>query len=440
MTDNKQSDLDFMKELDAVKRLQPAWQANALLFTIVGLIVFFLLWATFSKIEVITRGNGQVIPQSEVQVVQSLEGGILAELRVQEGDRVEKGQILARIENVAFASEERGIEAQSLGLTLKRQRLKAEIANEPFTISDDLKVKNEKLAANELDLYESRQEGLRNSLAVADEAVNKAEANLKEIGATINRLNESKRLLNKQLTITRGLVAKNAMPELEALKQERELADVTGNLNAAVERKVAIESDLASAKNARGEKTSQFKSDALAELSDVETRLSSIQESLTAAGDRVDRTELRAPSDGVVKSINQKTIGGIVEPSMKLIEIVPIEDDLKITAKIAPADIAFIKVGQDVNVKITAFDSHKFGSLHGTLHRIGADTIEDKEGNIFFEIDVLTDKNHLGSSAAPLPITPGMVADVEIVTGKRSIMEYLMKPFLRARDKALTEQ
>jgi adhesin transport system membrane fusion protein len=184
----------------------------------------------------------------------------------------------------------------------------------------------------------------------------------------------------------------------------------------------------------------QYKSEALTELSEVKTRLSALQESLTAAGDRVDRTELRAPSTGIVKVINQKTIGGVVDPSMKLMEIVPLDEDLKITARVAPADIAFIEVGQDVNVKITAYDAQKFGSLKGKLSRISADTIEDKEGNIFFEIDVVTEKNHLGTRDNPLPIIPGMVAETEVITGKRTIMSYMAKPFLRARDRALTEQ
>jgi len=433
-------DLDFMDELQAAARLKPAWHANILLITIVTLVAFIFIWAALSEVEVITRGEGQVVPSSEIQVVQSLEGGILAELNVGEGDRVEKDQILARISNVAFASEERGIEAQSLALDLKQIRLNAEINNEEFVLSSDLKEKNEKLAINEIALYKSRQNELKQAMNNADEGVRKGDANLREINATINRLSQSRKLLKQQLDITRNLVAKNAMPKLEGIKQEREYNDIQGELNASSQRKKAIQSDLATAKNSREEIKARFKSEALAELSDVEARLSSIKESLTAAGDRVDRTELRAPAQGVVKTIAQKTIGGIVEPAMKLIEIVPLDDDLKITSKIAPADIAFLKVGQDVNVKVTAYDAQKFGALQGTLQRISADTIEDREGNIFFEIDVVTDKNYLGTRDAALPIIPGMVAETEVITGKRTILSYMAKPFLRAKDRALTEQ
>jgi adhesin transport system membrane fusion protein len=437
---DRRDDLDFMNEIDAATRLKPAAQSTLMLWTIIALIGFIFIWATISEIEVITRGQGQVVPHSETQVVQSLEGGILAELRVSEGDRVQKGQVLARIENVGFASEERGIEAQLLALQLKQLRLKAEINGEDFTIPDDMRAQNEKLAANEMELYQSRQKELKSAQDIASEAVTKARANLREINATINRLSESRRLLNQQLAITRDLVAKNAMPRVEALTQEREFADVQGNLNAAVERKKALQSDQATAEKQASEVINQYRSKALTEMSEVETQIAAIRESLTAAGDKVDRTELRATADGVIKTINQKTIGGIVEPAMKLMEIVPIDDDLKITAKISPADIAFLKIGQDVNVKITAYDPQKFGSLQGTLDRIAADTVEDREGNIFFEVDVVTDRNYLGTRDNMLPIIPGMVADVEVITGKRTIASYMAKPFLRARDRALTEQ
>lgn len=435
-----ETDLDFMSEIDAAMRLRPSVQSNLMLWAITGLLVFLVAWAGISEIEVMTRGQGQVVPTLETQLVQSLEGGILAELNVSEGDAVKKGQILARIENVAFASEERGIQAQSLAQNLKRMRLNAEINGDDFTVSDDMRSQNHELADNELSLYQSRQRELKNALAIADEAVTKAGANLQEIDATISRLSQSRKLLDEQLAITRNLVAKNAMPKVEALTLEREYADVTGNLAAARERKKALQADLVTAEKQQNDVMERFRSKALAELTEVETKIAAIRESLATAGDRVNRTELRATADGIIKTINQKTVGGIVEPAMRLMEIVPVGDDLKITAKISPSDVAFIKVGQPVNVKITAYDPQKFGSLKGELTRIGADTVEDKDGNIFFEIDVVTNKNHLGTTENPLPITPGMVADVEIITGKRTIMSYMLKPFLRARDVALTEQ
>ena len=177
----------------------------------------------------------------------------------------------------------------------------------------------------------------------------------------------------------------------------------------------------------------------MTELSDVKTQNAQLGESLKSIGDRVSRTELRAPVDGVVNNIAVRTIGGVIEPAQKLIEIVPVDSELKIIAKVSPNNIAFLRVGQKVKVKITAYDAQRYGSLEGELVRIGASSVTDREGNVFFEIEVRTDKNYLGTAEAPLPVTPGMVADTEVVTGKRTIMEYVLKPFLQARDRALRE-
>ena len=157
-------------------------------------------------------------------------------------------------------------------------------------------------------------------------------------------------------------------------------------------------------------------------------------------GDRVDRAELRSPVDGIVNSIAVKTIGGVIQPAMKLLEIVPLDDELKIIARVPPDEIAFIRPGQDVKVKVTAYDSQKYGALDGKLARIGANSVTDHQGNVFFEIEVHTDRNFLGTTEHPLPITPGMVAQTEVITGKRTILEYLLKPVLKARDKAFTER
>jgi len=434
------NDTDFMGDLDAAVKVASSPSMSFLLYIIIGLIGFIIVWAKFSEIEVITRGQGQVIPTSEIQLVQSLEGGILSDLNVSVGDRVDKGQLLARIRNVAFASEERGYEVQALSLQLKKQRLNAEINNKNFSINENIKVKNKDLSDAEMALFYSRKNELNKLLDGVEKSVNRANANLQEVKAAISRMVNSRNLLSQQLDITRKLVAKNAMPKLEGIKQEREFSDINGEIATTQQRQKSLQAELASVKNKREEILAQFKSAALTELTDVEMQIAAIEERLTTAGDRVDRTELRAPVDGVIQSIGQKTLGGIVEPAMKLMEIVPLNDDLKIRAKIEPADIAFLKIDQDVNVKVTAYDPQKFGALKGKLKRVSADTIEDKDGNIFFEIDVVTDKNYLGNIDNKLPIIPGMVADVEVVTGKRSIMDYMLKPFLRARDRALTEQ
>lgn len=430
---------DFMSELKAAEHLKPHRASAMFLMAIAGFVVFFFVWAAFSKVEMLVRGQGQVVPTSEVQVVQSLEGGILQELLVTEGERVKKGQILLRISDVMFSSEKGGAEAQSLGLRAKRARLQAEASGSAFSIPEDIAKAAPAIANNETALYASRQQELKNALSMIDEKIASANAQIAETKAQINRLSSSAGLLGQELKITRDMVAQRAVPKLEEIRLQRELSDVQGQLRANQEKSVGLSAELNSAKKEREDQFDKFRSQALGELNAVETDVSRLGESLKSIGDRVSRAEIRAPLDGVVNKIAMKTKGGVIEPAQQLMEIVPIGDELKIIARIIPSDIAHLQIGQGANVKITAYDSQRYGSLNGKLVRIGANSVSDRDGNIFFEIEVHTDKNYMGQADNPLPITPGMVAAVEVVTGKRSVLEYLMKPFLQARDKALTE-
>ncbi|MBU0859054.1 MAG: HlyD family type I secretion periplasmic adaptor subunit, partial [Alphaproteobacteria bacterium] len=244
----------------------------------------------------------------------------------------------------------------------------------------------------------------------------------------------------QELNITSEMVRQQAVPKLEEIRLRRELSDSQGQLKAEQEKQNGLKAELGAAQKQLKDQDDKFRSQALGELSAVETEMAQLNESLKSIGDRVYRTELRAPVDGIINNIALKTIGGVIEPAHKLIEIVPVDDELKIIAKVRPSDIAFLKVDQPVKVKISAYDPQRYGALDGKLVRIGANSVTDRDGNIFFEIEVRTDKNYLGSAEHKLPITPGMVASTEVITGKRTIMEYLMKPVLRARDRALRER
>ncbi|MCB1591874.1 MAG: HlyD family type I secretion periplasmic adaptor subunit [Alphaproteobacteria bacterium] len=430
----------FMNELESAIREKPYRPALVLLGAMAAFVTVFIIWASLARIEEIARGQGQVVPSREIQVVQSLEGGILQELLVSEGDRVTKGQVLLRISDVQFSSEERGTEARSLALRAKKARLRAEADGTAFTPSQEIIEKAPKVAANEKALFESRQKELATSYSILDERINKAAADLEEVKAEINRLASSRSGLNKELSITRDMVAKRAVPKLEQIRLERELSDINGQIAARSKEKEGLDADLAAVKNERQSQTDKFRSNALSELSEVETQVAALDESLKSIGDRVDRTEIRAPVDGLVNAIRLKTVGGVIEPAMKLVEIVPVDDELKIIARVQPSDVAFLHKGQSVKVKITAYDSQIYGALDGELTRIAANSTSDQDGNIMFEIEVKTEKNHLGEASRPLPITPGMVAEVNVVTGRRTIMYYLLKPLRRTMDRALIER
>lgn len=430
---------EFMDQLEAATRLKPSKASNIMLWSITAMIALFIIWASFAKIEELTRGQGQVVPTQEIQIVQSLEGGLLQKLLVGQGDRVTKGQVLMRLSDVMFSSEERGAEAKSDSLKLKIARLEAEAAGKEFVVPDELMKKIPDIAQNEQALYRSRQQELKNAISILEDKILTVKSDIDEAQAQINRLSSSRGSLQQELSITREMVAKKAVSKLEQIRLEREVNDMGGQINAQQERISGLKSDLSAAEKQKADQMDRFRSQALTELSDVKTQVAQIGESLKSIGDRVSRTELRAPVDGIVNNIAVRTVGGVIEPAQKLIEIVPLDSELKIIAKVSPNNIAFLRVGQPVKVKISAYDSQRYGSLNGKLVRIGASSVSDKEGNVFFEIEVHTDRNYLGTAQNPLPVTPGMIADTEVITGKRTIMEYILKPFLQARDRALRE-
>ena len=438
--DPKTKETDFMSELEAARYMRPNKAALLLFFTIIALLTTVFFWMAHSRVEEITRAQGQVVPSQDIQVVQSLEGGVLEALNVTEGQRVKQGDVLMRISDVQFSSEERGTEARSLSLRAKKARLEAEARGLEFKLPADVLEKTPQIAANEKSLYQSRQNELSNTYAILDDRISKANAELAEVKAQINRFAESRRLLNKELEITKEMVRKRAAPKIDEIRLNREISDLSGQINASSQRRRALEAEVQVARKEKASQLDKFQSQALGELNQVETEIASLEENLKSIGDRVDRTELRAPVDGTVNRVAIKTIGGVVEPAMRLIEIVPLDDELKIVAQVLPSEVAFIRPGNPAKVKITAYDPQKYGSLDGELTRIGASSVNDAEGNIFFEIEVITDKNFMGDEQNPLPITPGMVAEVEVITGNRTILEYLMKPILRARDRAFTER
>lgn len=431
---------EFMSELEAALHSKPSRPAIFLFLTLALFVIVFLAWTAITQVDELTRGEGQVVPTQEIQIVQSLEGGIVQEILVGEGELVKKDQILLRISDVQFSSEERGTEAKFLSLRAKKVRLTAEAEGKEFTMPAEITEKMPQIASNEKALYSSRQKELASAHAIQDERINKANADLKEVSAEISRLSESRRLLQKELTITTKMVQQKAVPKLDQIRLEREVADIGGQINARVQEKKGLEADLAAAQNERSTQNDKFRSQALEELNEVEAEISGLEESLKSIGDRVYRTELRAPVDGIINKIAIKTIGGVVEPAMRLVEIVPSDNELKIIAKVKPEGIAFLHPGQPVKVKITAYDPQKYGSLDGQLVRIGANSTTDQKGDVFFEIEVRTEKNHLGTAGKPLPITPGMIAKVDVITGKRTILNYLLKPVRRGFDSALRER
>ena len=433
-------DTEFMSELQAASRMTPATPIVLMFFSIIALVVLGIVWASVSKVEKITRGQGKVVPTQDVKYVQSLEGGIVQDLLVRQGQIVKKGDLLLKLSDVQSSSEQRGTQARSVALKAQQARLKAEIASDDFVMPQDITDEAPAVASNEMALYKSRQQELKNAYRILDDRIAKAKADIAETTAQVNRLYQNKKLLNQELSMTRELVKKRAVPKLEEIRLSRELADINGQINALAQSKKSLQAEAKVAQTERESQDDTFRSQALTELGKVETDIKGFAESLTSIGDRVDRSEVRSPIDGVINKIAVTTVGGVVEPAMRLMEIVPVDNELKITAQIPPNEIGFIRVGQPAKIKISAYDPQIYGSLEGELVRIGANATADQDGNMFFEVDIKTTKNFVGDADNPLPISPGMQATAEIITGKRTIMNYLLKPLFRARERVLTER
>jgi adhesin transport system membrane fusion protein len=406
-------------------------------------MIFFIvcvIWAYFSEVDQVTRGNGKVIPSRQIQVVQNLEGGILEEILVGIGEIVEKGQLLLRIDDTRFSAPYRESRFRYLVLQAKVARLKAETMGTPFELPEDVIQENPEIAERENDLFLSRKKGFEAEISIFNEQMNQRIQELAELYASEEHLKRSYGFLTSELEMTRPLVAQGAVSKVEMLRLEREANRMEGDLEATKLQLPRIKSRLEESKQLIEERKYRYYNEAKQELNDVLSELESISVTSVALEDRVKRTHVRSPVRGTVNQVLLNTVGGIIQPGMDLIEIVPLEDTLLIETKIKPSDIAFLHPGQKAMVMFTAYDFTIYGGLEGQVEHISADSITDETGENFYLVRVRTSKNHLGTDEDPMPIIPGMVTTVDILTGKNTILSYLLKPALRTQQLALKER
>ncbi|MDO8263419.1 MAG: HlyD family type I secretion periplasmic adaptor subunit [Gallionella sp.] len=373
--------------------------SRILLYVVTIFLALAAIWAHFAVLDEITSGLGKVIPSSQVQTIQNLEGGILSELSVHEGDVVKKDQMLLRIDDTKFASSYKEGRARYLALLAANARLQAQTTGSQPVFSQELHDEAAESVKIESSLFDSQ---------------------MKSLDAAMDSVRRSYKLAKEELDRTKPLVKKGAVSEVEILRLQRQVNDLLGQVE---------------------DKRNKFRADAQSQLNNNQLDIAGLEQTNISSADRVSRTIVRSPVHGVIKKIHVVTIGGIIQPGMDIMEIVPIEENLLIEAKVRPADIAFLRPGQDATVKITAYDFSIYGGIRGKLEHISADTIiDDKQGESYFLIRVRTDSNFIQSGDKQLPIIPGMTASVEILTGKKSVLSYLLKPFLKAKEKALRER
>nr|WP_178125136.1 MULTISPECIES: HlyD family type I secretion periplasmic adaptor subunit [unclassified Pseudomonas] len=408
---------------------------------IIGFFLFLVLWANFAVIDEVTKGEGKAIPSSKVQKIQNLEGGIVSELFVKEGQVVEAGAPLIRLDDTRFQSNVGETETVRLSMLLRVERLSAEVEERPLNFPADVLKDVPGQAASEKSLYESRRQQLHDEIGGLQEQLIQKQQELREFTSKQAQYRQQLGLQRQEINMSEPLVAQGAVSPVEVLRLKRAEVETRGQLDATTLAIPRAESAIKEVQRKIDETRGKFRSEALTQLNEARTELNKASATGKALEDRVSRTLVTSPVRGIVKQLMVNTIGGVIQPGSDMVEIVPLDDTLLVEAKIRPQDIAFLHPGQEAIVKFSAYDYTIYGGLKARLEQIGADTITDEDKKTtYYMIKLRTDRSHLGTDEKPLLIIPGMVASVDIITGKKSILSYLLKPIIRARAEALHER
>lgn len=456
--------LDFVDDKSSALMLNTTYTTRIMLWSIVAFFIIAIIWASLTKLDKVTSGTGKVIPSSQMQVIQNLEGGIVKQVLVREGQPVKKGQRLLLIDDTQARSDFQGKASDIASMQADQIRLKAQLAAvkidkqkakqtnswEDSVIIDeslqpkfdqDFTEKHPLLTARQLNEYQGNVSNLENQLSVARQQVTQKQRELDENRSRYSNLQSSYNVATHEFNMTEPLAKDGVVPEIELLKLRRQLIDTRRDLTSTKMQIPVAESAVHEAIFKYLDIALKYRSDNQNELNKLSAQLSSQSESQVGLQDKVNRTVVTSPVTGTIQKVYINTIGGVIQPGMDLIEIVPTEDTLLIETKIAPQDIGFLHPGLPALIKFTAYNFSTYGGLDGTVETISADTIQDDEGNSFYQVKIRTDESALTSKdGTSLPIIPGMTASADIITGKRTVMGYLMKPVLKATDSALREQ
>ena len=410
----------------AIKHRQPMTGSKMIIIATAALFAIFMLWASLAQVDEVTRGQGKVIPSSKLQVITASEPATVSLILVKSGQQVKKGQLLAQLDS----PESRQVEAETNSLQARASRLTAEGTGQTVACTGGN-------CADERELRFARESALRSKMSAMGAAADQARREAGEAAATISSLQGSLALAQKQVAMLEPLAAKNIVPQTDLLDKRREVNDLQGRIAAAREQQGKAMAGVREAQAQSSQANFEFRQSALDERSQVAAKIAVNEETLRGARGR----ELRSPVDGVVNDVQVTTVGQYVQPGQKIMEVVPLGDKLLVETRVKPADIAFIKVGDRALVKVTAYDFSTYGGLDGRVVQVSADSIyDDAEKQAYFTVIVETGRSFLTASGHRLPITPGMMTDTQVITGRKSILTYLLKPVLKARSEALRER
>jgi adhesin transport system membrane fusion protein len=432
---------DFVTDAGMAIRQRSVRGEGLLLWIVAAVVGLFLVWAYFAVLDEVVRGTGKVIPSSQVQVIQNLEGGIVEQIHVREGEVIEAGQVLITIDDTRFDASLQESRLRSLTLEARLLRLQAEAdgLTEMPEIPAEISAELPRIADQERALFDERRRGREANRRILQEQLTQKRQAIAELAARVDRLSGSLELTREELEVTRPLRDQGAVSEVEVLRLQRQVNDLGGELAEARLALPRAEAELAEVEQRLVEFDARNREEIRAELNEVTGELEALNAGNVALADRVQRTQVRSPIRGIVKALQVRTVGGVVQPGMDLVEIVPVGDSLLVEARVNPRDIAFLRPGLDAKVKLTAYDFAIYGGLDAQVELISADTFIEEEGEPYYLVRVRTQEPSLKRGGEVFPIIPGMTAEVDILVGEKSVLSYLLKPVLRARDTALRE-
>ncbi|MFZ7338026.1 HlyD family type I secretion periplasmic adaptor subunit [Comamonas jiangduensis] len=417
---------------------QQAKGSRILLWSSLLCVLVLLIWASLGSIDEVVRGQGKVVPSRQVQVVQSLDGGVVEEILVRPGQKVDAGQVLLRLDPTRSTASLGENKAETLALKAKAARLEALATGEPFKVPDDVLKQAPNVVEMERRVWENKNQELQTAVSIARDQFNQRQQELRETMANRDQAASSCSLTSEELRVTKPLLSSGAVSEVDLLRLQRDVARFCGEAKAAGAQIGRIQAAIQEAERKVQESELNARNLARVELSETRGKLSSLEQGQLALQDRVKLAEVRSPVRGTVNNLMANTVGGVVQPGKDILDIVPMDDTLLLEVQINPKDIGFLHFGQKAEVKFTAYDFAIYGGLAGKVEQIAANTITDEKGNSFYIVKVRTDRAHVGDDSRP--IIPGMQAEVHILTGQRTLMQYLLKPILRAKANAFTER
>jgi adhesin transport system membrane fusion protein len=429
--------LDWAGDADWARLQQEPLRARSLLRLAAGALFLLLIWAGFAQIDEVTRGEARVVPTSQVQIIQSVDGGVVEALPVREGQVVEVGQLLLRVDPTRFVSNMQESRVSQLALQAKALRLEALTRGTPFNPPVELMREAPDVVAQEMRLYESRRAEISAQIGISQNQLSQRQQELNEVRARREQAERGLELMTKEINATRPMVATGAVSEVEVFRLEREAARLRGDREQATAQISRVQSAILEATRKIEEVQLTSRNQMSAELSDTMSKLASLSQGGVALEDKIKHADIKSPVRGTVKRLLVNTVGAVVQPGKEVVEVVPLDDTLILEVQITPKDIGFLHPGQEAMVKFTAYDFSIYGGLLAEVIQIGADSVLDEKGNAFYHVRVRTHKPSLGPG---LPIIPGMVAQVDVLTGKKTVLSYLLKPVLRAKANAMTER